>query len=723
MTTPTVRRNNNQPSSSKNSGKPASLPLSTRRFFAWVTEISLVVVSGLVPFGVGTFINQKSDLSRVPLNPVLGATERLVTRPLALPVSYDTRNVSWPTNFLWTLGLLAPITLTAWQWFLLGKTGSTIPKRWFGVRVVTENATPPGVLAVIVREGVGRTAIPVTVAYYLWRFSPFFPQLALFVFLAVSMLIAEGMSFPSKLGRRGLHNKLIGAYTVDATKPMPPALLSGKMRGQTTIRNSEQWASQDEEAAIASIVISPESGREISLWRRMRRNPSLTMGAAAALSIIAVLSTLIATQVYIQTQQNQRAREERNGKQFEELEKRLKSNSNISLEERRSAILALGTLKDDQATKFLVNLLAGENNPVLLDSIQQSLVTVGLEAIPNLRSMNQFLLSELEAAGNNPTEQDLRQRRLHANQRAINKILAVYTGKVNDLDLSRIQLGQSGSPSTSFFGLVLDKADLWGATFRNANLSQASFKSSRFRGLGEDGRIDTYDDWIADFTNARLTGANFSDANLSRVLMNRADLSRANLNKANLSGTRLLSANLSSAQLMGADLRGAILENASLTGADLGAAKLNETDLFGARLGRAIAVGTQLSYANLTKTHWQEADLSDADLDHANLNEANFGAARLVNANLRSANLQDANLRNADLSVADLRGANLAGADFQGTILAPGRQDPSDQFVQTPSAGSKSALVKGVDFTQVKNLDPKQIAYICTQGGIHPRCP
>ena len=80
-------------------------------------------------------------------------------------------------------------------------------------------------------------------------------------------------------------------------------------------------------------------------------------------------------------------------------------------------------------------------------------------------------------------------------------------------------------------------------------------------------------------------------------------------------------------------------------------------------------------------------------------------------------------MRNADLSLADLRGANLVGADFQGTILAPSKQDPADQFVQTRAMGAQSAVVQGVDFTQVKNLDPKQLAYICTQGGIHPRCP
>lgn len=99
--------------------------------------------------------------------------------------------------------------------------------------------------------------------------------------------------------------------------------------------------------------------------------------------------------------------------------------------------------------------------------------------------------------------------------------------------------------------MILDKADLWGIKFRGANLSFGTFKGSRFRGIGEDGRWDTYDDWISDLNQARMTQANLSEANLSRVSMIRADLSRAILNKANLSNARLSGANLSSAQLSG----------------------------------------------------------------------------------------------------------------------------------------------------------------------------
>ena len=103
--------------------------------------------------------------------------------------------------------------------------------------------------------------------------------------------------------------------------------------------------------------------------------------------------------------------------------------------------------------------------------------------------------------------------------------------------------------------------------------------------------------------------------------------------------------------------------------------------------------------------------------------DANLTATRLTGVSLRSANLENANLQNADLSRADLREANVDGANFQGTILFAGKQNPADQFVETPDIGSQNASIKGVDFTKAKNLDPQQLAFICTQGGLHSRCP
>ncbi len=716
MATPIVRRSNDQSSSSQSNepGKPKLLPLTTRRVAAWATEMTLVVISGLVPFSLGAYLNTRTDLNRVPLNPVLIVTEREIARPLALPISYGTRNVAWATNFLWTVAILAPLTLSAWQLLLLAKTGSTLPKSWFGVRVVNSQGKPPGVGAVLVREGIGRWTLSLSVAYMLWRNSPTFPNLGVFTVVAGLMMLLEARGLP--LGkRRALHDVIAGTYAIDANKPLTAQLEEQK---QT------QWTETgDEDAAIASVVITDRTQPPTNPWQWLQRNPSMTLLAIALLSMAGVLTALVGTQVYIQTQQNRRVSEQRNSQQFLALIKQLSPNSGVSNADRRNAILAMGTLNDPQATKYLVELLARETDPSQIETIERALINIGLPAIPDLKRMNQSLAEELESTSNPSPERELRQKRLQNNQQAINKIIAVNSAKVNDLDLSRAQLFQYGAADRPIFNLALDKADLSGVNFKGANLSFASLKGSSFRGVGDDGRWDTFDDWIANLNGAQLKQANLSEANLSRVLMVGTDFSRANLRGAKLSNARLVGANLSSAQLMGADVSSAVLENVSLTGADLSEAIFNDADLYAARLGRVIAIGTQLPFANLSKTDWQAADLSGANLQRADLTNANLSATRLTNANFRSANLTGVNFRNADLSLADLRGANLTEADFQGAIFLPAKQDPADQFVQTPSTGSQSAVVKGVDFSQVKNLDPKQLAYICTQGGIHPRCP
>ncbi|AFZ60111.1 pentapeptide repeat-containing protein [Anabaena cylindrica FACHB-243] len=706
MATPTVGTNIHQSSQSKKPEKTHSLPLGTRRLAAWAVEITLVVASGLVPFGLGVYANSRSDLNRVPLNPVLVLTERAIARPLALPVSYGIRNVASPTNFLWTVALLAPITLSWWQLYLLGKTGSTIPKRWFGVRVVSDEGTAPGLGAVVVREGLGRWTAPVSIAYLLWRYSFTFPNLGLFTFLAVLMVLGEGMGWPSQKRRRAFHDQLAGTYTVDAT--------DSKKRVKPPVDNTSEQPQPENQHDLNT------SSHQSTSTNAIRRSPNLILFLVGITSMIAVLSTLVGTQIYIQSQESLRKTQQINSQKFLELVKQLSPDSGVTNEERQRAILILGGINDTQSIKFLVDLLVEETDPKTIDTIQQALANIGPSAMPELKRMNQFLASEMESVA---TFREIRQKQLNLNQQAINKILTVYSGKINGMDLSSTKLGSKNFEANSLFNLELDNTDLSGVIFKSANLNQASLKGTRFRSVGEDGRWDTYDDVTADLSNTHFQQADLSNANLSRVLMNRSDFSRATLNKANLSNSRLVSANLSSAQLIGSDLQKTILEDATLTGADISDAKLMEANLYAAHLGRVSAIGTQLSYADLTNTDWQGADLSEAYLDNANLTNANLSAARLSGAVLRSTNMTNANLRNADLSRADLRGANLKEADFQGTILFTAKQDTTDQFVQTSDLGSQAAVVQEVDFTEVKNLDAKQLAFICTKGGIHPRCP
>ena len=309
MATPTVRRSSNQLGHPKQPRRTNQLSLSSRRVAAWVAEITLCVASSLIPFGIGAYANTKTDMERVPLNPLLVAAERTIAYPLALPISYGTRNVAWSTNFLWTVAILAPLSLSFWQWYLLAKTGSTIPKRWFGVRVVTQKGKPPGFRAVLLREG-SRWALPMSAAYMLWRYTLLFPNLGIFAVLALLMLLAEAMGFPMLRQSRSIHDRFADTYTIDATVPFDSSVVLSQRR------NMSGWAQGDEEAAIESIVVTPQTQKQDNLWVWMRQNPSLTLLGVALLSMAGVLITLVGTQIYIQTQENQKAAKQSNSKQF-----------------------------------------------------------------------------------------------------------------------------------------------------------------------------------------------------------------------------------------------------------------------------------------------------------------------------------------------------------------------------------------------------------------------
>lgn len=709
MTNPSIRSGSNESTHSQKPKKSLLLPLTTRRLAAWTVEMTLLITSGLVPLGLGMMINSRTEINRVPINPVVALAERAIARPLALPVNHGSRNVAWPTNILWTLALLAPTSLTCWQFYLLSKTGSTTPKRWFGVGVVNSENEPPGYGAIIVREGLGRWAIPLTTAYLIWRYSFIFPNIPLLTSLTLIIILAETMGWPNQKNRRSLHDQIAGTYTIDLRNKTGNSLEEITTNGLT---NGETPAS-----------IPTQKGNTI----KKPVNPNLVLFIVGLSSMFAVLTTLIGTQIYIQSQESERRKEQINTQKFLEISKLLNASANISNEDRQRVILALGSLNDRQSIKALVNELVKETDLKTLDTIQLALTNTGLKAIPELKRMNQFLASELQSMGQTRNTQ-FRQNQLILTQEVMRKILSIDSGKLENVDLSYIQMGlqqsnNSGNTDGNLSNLTLKNLDLSGVIFKGANLQGINFENTRFRSPGEDRRWDTYDDITADLSNTDLRKANLNNANLSRIVMNRSNLSRATLNKANLSSTRLYFANLSSSQLVGANLRNAILENASLTGGDISDANLVEVDLYAANLSRISAIGTQLSYANLSKTDWQGADLSEAYLDHANLSNANLSATRLTGANLRNSNLENANLRNADLSRVDLRNTNIAGADFQGALLSAAKQNPSDQFVETPNLGSQDALVKGVDFTKAKNLDEKQIAFICTQGAIHPRCP
>ena len=696
------------------------LPLVTRRIAAWTVEVSMVVISAVVPFSAGMYIKENAQGTQVALNPVLAATAETITKTLSLPVTRSDRQVPPLTNFLWSAVLVVPVSLTVWQIYLMAKTGSTLPKRWFGVRVVTAKGTVPGLRRVLLREAIGTWGVPLTLAYIIWLGSAF-PNLGILIGLSGLMVLAEGISARFNRQRRCWHDQLAGTYVVSANRTFAPFAAPPNL-GMRSLKPLDSSHQLDSSVYYPNVrFVMPPTQRR-SWWKWMRQHPSLTLLLVSLSSMAAVLATLVGTQIYIQTQKNYRESQQYKSQQFIALLQKLDADA-TTLDERQKAVLALGTLDNPQSLQLLVDLLGQETKPELIDAIQQAVASTGPRALPYLQTLNKSVANQLETQRYTatPSELSVLNQRLQATQKAIANVLTIYSGKLQTVDLNRINLGQiQNDPG---FSLVLDEIDFAGIDLRAANLNQASLQHSRWRNQGDDGQWDTFDDAIADLSKAQLQAVNLTNADLSRVPLNRANLIRANLNQANLAGASLTEANLSSTQLVGANLQAATLTNASLTGADLGEAVLDRANLYAARLGRVNALGTQLKSANLSHSNWQGADLSRADLSNANLRQTDFSNTKLNGANFRNAQLQDSNLRGADLTLADLRGADLTGVDMQGAILFASKSNQPNPFIATLPTEAQSALVEGVDFAKAKNLDAKQLAHICNQGGIHPRCP
>ena len=679
------------------------LPLVTRRFAAWAIEISIIASSAIVPYSMGMYA--KTHLAeQVPLNPVLVATEKVIASTFALPASKEVKEVPPLTNLLWSAALVTPLLLGGWQIYLLAKTGSTLPKRWLGIRVVTTAGKPPGLAKIVLREGVVAWGLPLSIAYTVWRYSGLFPDPGVLAALAGVMVLGEGISARFDRQRRSLHDLVSGTYVVNASRIYAPNTgRLGENNGQAVEWNTSiySWKKPAAHVADAAIILTKKKKVQRDLWIWLRRHPKFALTVVASCSVGTVIGTLIATGLYVRTQIDGGQISEYNNEQLLAATKQLNSTEANTLAQRTEAILNLGTVNNPQAKQLLVNLLAQSTNPELTKTIQQALVASGTEALPALRRLN------VSSANNSDASSRLQ---LVATQNAIAEILSIYSGKLTSVQLERINLGEVDN-----FSLVLNQIDFAGIDLSGANLDRANLVDSQWQSV-ENNATATLND--AQMKFAILTGANFS-----RVSMQRVNLLHANLNQANLAFSNLTSANLSSAQLVGADLQQAVLTSASLTGANLAGANLAKADLSSARLGRVSALKTNLQLADLSATDWQGADLSGADLSRANLSNANLSYARMQNANLHQAQLQNVSLRNADLSQADLREADLTGADLAGAIFANSKSTQADGFIQAPTEESQAALLKGVDFTNVKNLDTTQLAAICLQGGTHPRCP
>jgi uncharacterized protein YjbI with pentapeptide repeats/uncharacterized RDD family membrane protein YckC len=683
--------------------------------------VGLLVGSVVVPWGFGEAIRQRSQQDTVPLNPVTSTVQDVMAPALGLPKHRLVAEVPPVTNILWFSALALPMVVAGSQLYLLGRTGKTLPKAWLGLQVVAMDHPIPGYWRAFLREAVGRWGLSLGGAYIIWIGCGAFPQLPLLGGIALVCLWAEGLTGQTNPSRRAFHDFLAGTRVVLLRGGQIPF----KYR-PADLQTTPAWsynrrfqpATTFENGGLTALVLSPDDLPQPPLKGTRLR---LVLNGLLVSALVGTIALPVAAGLWWFRQQNFGSSPvdgERQDRLFLALVENLSLNAD-TFTDKQAAALALASTEDPRAVTLLVDLLAQTGEPGLLDTIQQALVTIGPPAIPHLQGLNLTLSNDVVALP--PDQRLIPQLRLRTVKRTLAKILVLHSGELNGTDLRNVNLGYI-IESPDAFTLVLEQQDLAGIDWRNAMLAGARLRKARFYNAGPDGRVDTFDDWITDFSGADLTEASLVAAKLRHTIFRGTSLLRTNLSNAEAPYADFSGANASSSRFIQAEVSHGIFDQASLVGADLTDSQLAHASLVETRLNQAHLLGTVLDYADLTRADLSETILDSSTLMGATLAGANLNGSSLQDADLREANLAYANFQNADLRGVMLAGANLESTNFEGATFYSETAPRTDSFITTTPDYQITNTLVGVNFSEAQNLDGHQLRYICNQGGIHPAC-
>ncbi|HSM81720.1 MAG TPA: pentapeptide repeat-containing protein [Nodosilinea sp.] len=697
----------------------AARSLAWRRLAAWGLEVGLVVGAVALPWGLGEAVRQRAGAATlVPLTPVVGVVQGAIARPLGLPRQRLVTAVPPLTNLLWFSAVALPLALGGHQFYSLARRGKTWPKGWLGLQVVGLSQPQPGGRAALVRE-LGRWGLPLAGAYLVWLGSGAFPSLPWLGGLALVGGLGAGATGQTSPSRRAWYDYWAGTRVVllrggqVPTRYTPPVTAEADGVSPTALATPLVGLTTEEYGGLTAIVLSPEESAAVlrpAGWRRRVLTLGPLLGALAGVVVVGGLGALWL---------DRRLPAARGGDAlFLALVENLSRNA-TSFSDRQAAALALASSQDPRAVPLLVDMLAQTGDPALLDTLQQGLVTLGPPAIGDLQRLNLALANDLLAL---PPEQQLAaQLRQRTVKRTLAKILVLHSGQLNGVDLSGTNLGYL-IESPDAFTLVLEQQHLAGITWRNAVLSGARLRKAKLFDPGADGRPDTFDDWVTDFSGSDLTEVSLVAAQLRHGIFRHSSLLRANLSNAIAPYADFSGANASSAWLIAADVSHGKFDGTSLVGADLTDATLTDASLVEARLRQAHLASADLRRADLRRADLTEANLKATQLEAANLQQANLSQSQLQGADLSRANLAQADLQGANLEGAVLTGANLSGANLAGAIFFVAEQSVENGFITLPTEPDSGGTLSGVDFSRALNLSGEQLAYLCRQGGLHPAC-
>ncbi|MEM9120530.1 MAG: pentapeptide repeat-containing protein [Cyanobacteria bacterium P01_F01_bin.56] len=692
------------------------VPTLGRRWLAWSLELAVLAGSAVGPFYLGQQLNQRTAAPTAALSAPLQTVQQQGAKVLGIAPRSLPTHVTPLTNLCWSAAIGLPMLFAAGHIYRVGRSGSSWPKRWLGLQVLSLNGQRPGLGRALIREAVGKWGSPLVVAYGIWQISGAFPVIGVLVGLSGVALFTESLTGLGNRPRRAWHDWLAGTCVVDEkTGAMIhlSSLWDAEAKIPSRLGRAADWL---QAVGPTSVIMNPDSARwqgtDLTLPKLgMGLGVLLTLGGLAGVSGYFLLgrpaiSTLPTAEENL----------------YPNLVLTL-TNPELDPAARRAAVLALGNLPDDRVTPLLVDLIAQTDDPLWLDALQQALVARGPAAFPALRRLNQGLSADLAMQGDQ-TMQRTTVMRLQTVNRIIAKLLLLEAGEYSQpLDLSRMNLGFV-TEGHGDFRLVLKNQTLANTQWQGSVLSQAQFQGARFYSPGPDAHPDTYDDQTANLSGADLSYANLAGADLTLSQLVNSGLVRVNFNRANLTLADLSGANLEHASLIQAVMDQAMLIEARLSKADLTEARLIDVNLTGARLAEITAAGASLSGANLQGVTAIAAQLNSADLSQADMAGADLTGATLQDANLRDANLTAVSLRDADLRGTWLQGAVIDQTDFAGAIFAspPGPSTAASEFVESVPELTPGNQYTAVDFSRGLNLSPEQLTFICVQGGSHPAC-
>lgn len=196
-------------------------------------------------------------------------------------------------------------------------------------------------------------------------------------------------------------------------------------------------------------------------------------------------------------------------------------------------------------------------------------------------------------------------------------------------DLSGADLSSAAAADADFSETVMTGADISGASLAGATLSKVSAGGLKASGADlSEAHISFSDMSGADFSGAKLQKTDFHESCADGAKFAKAVLGGSTFcwgssaRKADFTGARLDGANWTNADAGGADFTGVSARGASFTDCELSSSRWNGADAAGGDFSRSRLEGASMRGANIFGGSMREARASGADLSKSNL----FGA-------------------------------------------------------------------------------------------------